>query len=53
MVRFDLDRIAAAQNPERELQFQFLGLQTLYHRDLLHVRGKPVVEMTTITTNTV
>ena len=37
--RFDLPRIAAALKPERDLQFQFLGLQTLYDRYLLQTRG--------------
>ncbi|MGH3486809.1 MAG: ribonucleoside-diphosphate reductase subunit alpha, partial [Actinopolymorphaceae bacterium] len=34
--RFDLDRLGAAIRPERDLAFQFLGLQTLYDRYLLH-----------------
>ncbi|MFN3567278.1 MAG: ribonucleotide reductase N-terminal alpha domain-containing protein, partial [Burkholderiaceae bacterium] len=37
--RFDLERIAAALKPERDLQFDYLGLQTLYDRYFLHVRG--------------
>jgi len=37
--RFDLERIAATLKPERDLQFQFLGLQTLYDRYFLHVHG--------------
>jgi ribonucleoside-diphosphate reductase alpha chain len=37
--RFDVSRIAAALKPERDLQFQFLGLQTLYDRYLLQTRG--------------
>ena len=36
--RFDLPQIAAALKPERDLQFQFLGLQTLYDRYLLQTR---------------
>ncbi|HKY87650.1 MAG TPA: ribonucleoside-diphosphate reductase subunit alpha [Pseudorhodoplanes sp.] len=39
LARFDLDRIAAALKPERDLQFDYLGLQTLYDRYFLHVRG--------------
>jgi ribonucleoside-diphosphate reductase alpha chain len=35
--RFDLKRIAAAIKPERDQQFQYLGLQTLYDRYFLHV----------------
>ncbi len=33
---YDLDRLAAALKPERDLQFKYLGLQTLYDRYLLH-----------------
>jgi ribonucleoside-diphosphate reductase alpha chain len=38
--RFDLARLGAALKPERDLQFQFLGLQTLYDRYFLHTKGK-------------
>jgi len=38
--RFDLKRISAALRPERDLNFQFLGLQTLYDRYFLHTEGK-------------
>lgn len=37
--RFDLARLAAALKPERDNLFQFLGLQTLYDRYLLHSDG--------------
>ncbi|HZH11111.1 MAG TPA: ribonucleoside-diphosphate reductase subunit alpha [Microvirga sp.] len=37
--RFDLGRLAAALKPERDLNFQYLGLQTLYDRYFLHVDG--------------
>jgi ribonucleoside-diphosphate reductase alpha chain len=37
--RFDLTRIADALLPERDLQFDNLGLQTLYDRYFLHARG--------------
>ncbi len=40
--RFDLARLAAAMKPERDLSFQFLGLQTLYDRYFLHVRGNRI-----------
>lgn len=33
---FDLHRLAAALKPERDLNFQYLGLQTLYDRYLIH-----------------
>lgn len=32
LAEFDLDRISAALRPERDLLFQFLGIQTLYER---------------------
>ena len=37
LATFDLDRLAAAIRPERDLDFTFLGLQTLYDRYLLHI----------------
>ncbi|MBN8968436.1 MAG: ribonucleoside-diphosphate reductase subunit alpha [Rhizobiales bacterium] len=40
--RFDVARIAAALKPERDLSFQFLGLQTLYDRYFLHEGGKRI-----------
>jgi len=42
LARFDLNRIAAALKSQRDLQLRFLGLQTLYDRYLLHVRGKRI-----------
>ncbi|WP_398483754.1 ribonucleoside-diphosphate reductase subunit alpha [Tardiphaga sp.] len=42
LARFDLKKIAAALKPERDLQFQFLGLQTLYDRYFLHVQGNRI-----------
>jgi len=39
LAQFDIERIATALKPERDLQFQFLGLQTLYDRYFLHVHG--------------
>ena len=38
MAQFDLPRLAAALKAERDLQFDYLGLQTLYDRYFLHVR---------------
>jgi ribonucleoside-diphosphate reductase alpha chain len=38
LLQFDLPRLAAALKPERDLQFDFIGLQTLYDRYFLHVR---------------
>jgi len=37
--RFDLARLAAALKPERDRQFGYLGLQTLYDRYFLHHQG--------------
>ncbi|MFC3532308.1 ribonucleoside-diphosphate reductase subunit alpha [Vogesella facilis] len=36
---YDLKKLGAALNPERDLQFGYLGLQTLYDRYFLHVDG--------------
>ena len=36
--QFDLKRLGAALKPERDMQFDYLGLQTLYDRYFLHVR---------------
>lgn len=38
--RFDLARLGAALKPERDLNFQYLGLQTLYDRYFLHTKAK-------------
>ncbi|MEO6015964.1 MAG: ATP cone domain-containing protein, partial [Polaromonas sp.] len=35
--QFDLERLGAALKPERDLQFDYLGLQTLFDRYFLHV----------------
>lgn len=37
---FDLERLAAALHPERDLLFTHMGLQTLYDRYLLHQDGR-------------
>lgn len=37
LANFDLARLAAAIRPERDLNFTFLALQTLYDRYLLHI----------------
>ena len=44
LMQFDLNRLGAALKPERDLQFDYLGLQTLYDRYFLHVR-KTRIEM--------
>ena len=38
LLEFDLARLGAALKPERDLKFDYLGLQTLYDRYFLHVR---------------
>ena len=38
LLQFDLPRLGAALKAERDLQFDYLGLQTLYDRYFLHVR---------------
>jgi len=42
LLKFDLPRLAAALQPERDLQFDYLGLQTLYDRYFLHVRKQRI-----------
>ncbi|WP_374658179.1 ribonucleoside-diphosphate reductase subunit alpha [Inhella sp.] len=42
--QYDLARLAAALKPERDQNFDYLGLQTLYDRYFLHVR-KTRIEM--------
>lgn len=36
---FDLNRLAAALKPQRDQQFTYLGLQTLYDRYFIHHKG--------------
>ncbi|MDR0478763.1 MAG: ribonucleoside-diphosphate reductase subunit alpha [Burkholderiaceae bacterium] len=38
LLQFDLPRLAQALRPERDLQLDYLGLQTLYDRYFLHVK---------------
>lgn len=39
LAEFDLAKIAAALDGKRDNQFKYLGLQTLYDRYFLHIRG--------------
>ena len=39
LAQFDIKKLAAAIKPERDLQFGYLGLQTLYDRYFLHIQG--------------
>jgi ribonucleoside-diphosphate reductase alpha chain len=39
---FDLARLGAALKPQRDLQFNYLGLQTLYDRYFLHMSEKRI-----------
>jgi ribonucleoside-diphosphate reductase alpha chain len=42
LLQFDLPRLAMALKAERDLQFDYLGLQTLYDRYFLHVRKQRI-----------
>lgn len=42
LAQFDLGRIGAALKPARDLKFQYLGLQTLVDRYLVHVQGRRI-----------
>jgi ribonucleoside-diphosphate reductase alpha chain len=42
LAKFDLARIGRALQAERDLKFGYLGLQTLYDRYFLHVRGRRI-----------
>jgi ribonucleoside-diphosphate reductase alpha chain len=39
LAQYDLNRLGEALQPERDLQFGYIGLQTLYDRYFLHIRG--------------
>jgi len=40
--KFDLERLGRALDARRDLQFNYLGLQTLYDRYFLHVGGRRI-----------
>ncbi len=42
LASYDLKRLGAALKPERDLQFNYLGLQTLYDRYFLHIQEKRI-----------
>jgi len=42
LLQFDLKRLGGALKAERDLQFDYLGLQTLYDRYFLHVRKQRI-----------
>jgi len=42
LLQFDLVRLGAALKPERDLRFDYLGLQTLYDRYFLHVHQQRI-----------
>ncbi len=44
LLQFDLKRLGAALQSSRDLQFDYLGLQTLYDRYFLHI-GKQRIEL--------
>ncbi len=42
LAQFDLERLVAAIQPQRDLQFELLGIQTLYDRYFLHVNKRRI-----------
>jgi len=42
LAKFDLERLGAALDARRDLKFGYLGLQTLYDRYFLHIRGRRI-----------
>ncbi|HSV71806.1 MAG TPA: ribonucleoside-diphosphate reductase subunit alpha [Methylibium sp.] len=42
LLQYDLHRLGAALKADRDLQFDYLGLQTLYDRYFLHVRKQRI-----------
>jgi ribonucleoside-diphosphate reductase alpha chain len=44
LLSYDLDKLASALLPERDYQFDYLGLQTLYDRYFIH-QGQTRIEM--------
>ena len=42
LAHFDLKRLGAALNADRDQQFQYLGLQTLYDRYFLHIEDQRI-----------
>jgi ribonucleoside-diphosphate reductase alpha chain len=42
LASYDLKRLGAALKPQRDLQFNYLGLQTLYDRYFLHIRDRRI-----------
>src|SRR5690606_18794206 len=42
LAEFDLERLAQAIRPERDLLFRYMGLQTLYDRYLIHHKGRRI-----------
>ncbi len=42
LAQYDLARLGQALNAQRDLQFDYLGLQTLYDRYFLHVEGSRI-----------
>ena len=42
LVEFDLETLATVLDPKRDMQFGYLGLQTLYDRYFLHIDGRRI-----------
>ena len=42
LLGYDLEKIASALKPDRDLQFNYMGLQTIYDRYLIHIGGRRI-----------
>jgi ribonucleoside-diphosphate reductase alpha chain len=42
LLGYDVEKIASALRPERDLQFNYMGLQTIYDRYLIHIGGRRI-----------
>jgi ribonucleoside-diphosphate reductase alpha chain len=42
LLKFDLQKIAQALDPARDLLFNYLGIQTIYDRYLIHIKGQRI-----------
>lgn len=42
LLDFDVSRLAQALDPKRDLQFNYMGIQTIYDRYLTHVGGRRI-----------
>ncbi len=42
LLKYDLQKIADALQPSRDLLFNYLGIQTIYDRYLIHIKGRRI-----------